>query len=110
MTLLEQFIYEYGRDEFCPLTKLPRSCPKEYGYAADTEWCSEGMNNEDCIRCWERAHESPFIMAELPNYTPIDDRSGYCDLGGYRLKVEDGTAVGVYAPDWLRSDPAVMTQ
>lgn len=108
MTALDMFYFEYGRDEICPMTKLPRSCPKEYGYLADAEWCSEGVNNEDCKRCWARELKDPFIAAQLPNYTPVDERKGYCDLGAFRLVVEDGNAVGVYCPDGLEADPATM--
>lgn len=106
MTALDMFHFEYGKDEICPMTKLPRSCPKEYGYLADAEWCSAGTNNEDCKRCWERELPDPFISAQLPNYTPVDERKGYCDLGAFRLVIEDGSAVGVYCPDGLEADPA----
>ena len=110
MTLLEYFIYEQGRDGLCPLTQLPSCCPKELGYAADADWCSYGANHDDCCRCWGREAKDPFIAVAVPNYTPINDRSGYCDLGGYRLKIEDGDAVGVYAPDELADDPAVQAR
>ena len=110
MTALELFHYEYSKDELCPLTKLPRSCPKEYGYLADAEWCSEGVNNEDCKRCWARELKDPFIAVQLPNYTPVDERKGYCDLGAFRLVIEDGNAVGVYCPGGLEMDPATMME
>ena len=106
MTALDMFHFEYGKDEICPMTKLPRSCPKEYGYLADAEWCSEGVNNEDCKRCWARELKDPFIAVQLPNYTPVDERKGYCDLGAFRLVIEDGNAVGVYCPGGLEADPA----
>lgn len=109
MTALELFHYEYGKDELCPLTKLPPNCPKEYGYLADAEWCSEGVNNEDCARCWAREVQDPFIAAVLPNYTPVDERKGYCDLGAFRLVIEDGNAVGVYCPGGLEFDAATIT-
>ena len=106
MTALDMFHFEYGKEELCPMTKLPRSCPKEYGYLADAEWCSEGVNNEDCVRCWARTLLDPFIAVRVPNYTPVDERKGYCDLGAFRLVVEDGTAVGVYCPGGLEMDSA----
>ena len=106
MTALDMFHFEYGKDEICPMTKLPRSCPKEYGYLDDAEWCSEGVNNEDCKRCWARELKDPFVAAQLPNYTPVDERKGYCDLGAFRLVIEDGAAVGVYCPGGLEADPA----
>lgn len=109
MTALDMFHFEYGKDEICPMTKLPRSCPKEYGYLADAEWCSEGVNNEDCKRCWARELKDPFIAAHLPNYTPVDERKGYCDLGAFRLVIEDGSAVGAYCPGGLEADPATIT-
>lgn len=109
MTALDMFHFEYGKDEICPMTKLPRSCPKEYGYLADAEWCSEGVNNEDCKRCWARELKDPFIAAQLPNYTPVDERKGYCDLGAFRLVIEDGSAVGVYCPGGLEFDTATST-
>lgn len=108
MTALDMFHFEYGKDEICPMTKLPRSCPKEYGYLADAEWCSEGVNNEDCKRCWARELKDPFIAAQLPNYTPVDERKGYCDLGAFRLVIEDGSAVGAYCPGGLEVDPATV--
>ena len=108
MTALDMFLYEYGSEFLCPLTKLPRSCPKEYGYLADAEWCSVGVNNEDCKRCWARELKDPFIAAQLPNYTPVDERKGYCDLGAFRLVIEDGSAVGVYCPDGLEVDDGTM--
>jgi hypothetical protein len=109
MKALELFHYEYGKDGLCPLTKLPPNCPKDYGYLADAEWCSEGMNNEDCARCWAREVPDPFIAASLPNYTPVDERKGYCDLGAFRLVIEDGNAVGVYCPGGLEFDAATIT-
>ena len=110
MTALDMFHFEHGKDEICPMTKLPRSCPKEYGYLADAEWCSAGVNNEDCKRCWERELPDPFIAVQLPNYTPVDERKGYCDLGAFRLVIEDGSAVGVYCPDGLEADPATTME
>ena len=109
MAALELFHYEYGKDELCPLTKLPPNCPKEYGYLADAEWCSVGANAEDCAKCWAREVSDPFIAAALPNYTPVDERKGYCDLGAFRLVIEDGNAVGVYCPDGLEYDTAPIT-
>lgn len=109
MTALELFHYEYGKDMMCPLTKLPLHCPKEYGYLPDAEWCSEGANNEDCAKCWAREVSDPFIAAALPNYTPVDERKGYCDLGAFRLVIEDGAAVGVYCPGGLEFDAATIT-
>lgn len=106
MTALDMFYFEYGKPEIYPLTKLPRSCPKEYGYLADAEWCSHGANREDCRRCWSRELKDPFIAAQLPNYTPVDERKGYCDLGAFRLVIEDGSAVGAYCPGGLEADPA----
>lgn len=47
-------------------------------------------------------------MTKLPNYTPVDERKGYCDLGAFRLVIEDGNAVGVYCPDGLEADPATV--
>ena len=108
MTALELFHYEYSKDELCPLTKLPPNCPKDYGYLADAEWCSEGVNNDDCARCWAREVQDPFITAVLPNYTPVDERKGYCDLGAFRLVIEDGDAVGVYCPGGLEFDAATV--
>ena len=108
MTALELFHYEYGKDELCPLTKLPPNCPKDYGYLADAEWCSVGANNEDCTKCWAREVSDPFIAAQLPNYTPVDERKGYCDLGAFRLVIEDGSAVGVYCPGGLEFDTATI--
>ena len=106
MTALDLFYYECGKDGLCPLTKLPPNCPKDYDYLADAEWCSFGANNEDCARCWAREVQDPFIAAVLPNYTPVDERKGYCDLGAFRLVIEDGNAVGVYCPGGLDEDPA----
>lgn len=110
MAALELFHYEYSKDELCPLTKLPPNCPKEYGYLPDPEWCSEGVNNEDCARCWAREVPDPFIAAVLPNYTPVDERKGYCDLGAFRLVIEDGNAVGVYCPGGLQADPVTTEE
>ena len=108
MTALDMFYFEHGKEEICPLTKLPRSCPKEYGYLADADWCSEGANNEDCKRCWARELKDPFIVVQLPNYTPMDERKGYCDLGAFRLVIEDGNAVGVYCPARLLADATTV--
>lgn len=110
MTALDMFFYEYSKNELCPMTKLPRSCPKEYGYLADAEWCSQGVNNEDCKRCWARDLKDPFIAVQVPNYTPVDERKGYCDLGAFRLVIEDGNAVGVYCPGGLEMDSATMME
>lgn len=110
MTALDMFLYEYGRELLCPLTKLPKECPRELGYLPDAEWCSEGVSNEDCARCWERVLPDPFVVAELPNYTPVDERKGYCDLGAFRLVIEDGNAVGVYCPGGLDMDSATTME
>ena len=75
MTALDMFFYEHGKNELCPMTKLP----------------------------------DPFIAVQLPNYTPVDERKGYCDLGAFRLVIEDGNAVGVYCPGGLKADPATTT-
>ena len=109
MTALELYHYEYSKDMMCPLTMLPLHCPKEYAYLPDPEWCSVGVNNEDCKRCWAREVQDPFIAAALPNYTPVDERKGYCDLGAFRLVIEDGYAVGVYCPGGLEFDAATTT-
>ena len=108
MTALDLFYYECGKDGLCPLTKLPPNCPKYYDYLADAEWCSFGANNEDCARCWAREVQDPFIAAVLPNYTPVDECKGYCDLGAFRLVIEDGDAVGVYCPGGLEFDAATV--
>ena len=110
MTALDLFYYEYGKSALCPLTKLPPNCPKDYGYLADAEWCSVGANNEDCAKCWAREVQDPFIAAALPNYTPVDERKGYCDLGAFRLVIEDGNAVGVYCPGGLECDTATVME
>lgn len=109
MTALDMFHYEYGSEFLCPLTKLPKECPREWGCLADPEWCSEGVNNEGCKRCWSRELKDPFIAAQLPNYTPVDERKGYCDLDAFRLVIEDGNAVGVYCPGGLEFDAATIT-
>ena len=106
MTALDMFLYEYGRELLCPLTKLPKECPRELGYLPDAEWCSEDVSNEDCARCWARALPDPLIVAGLPNYTPVSERKGYCDLGAFRLVIEDGSIVGVYCPGGLEVDDA----
>ncbi len=106
MTALDLFNYEYGQEYICPLTKLPKGCPKEYAYLPDAEWCSAGVNAEDCAKCWAREVSDPLIVAALPNYTPVSNRKGYCDLGAFRLVIEDGNAVGVYCPGGLETDPA----
>ena len=108
MTALDMFLYEYGSEFLCPLTKLPKECPREWGYLPDAEWCSHGANREDCAKCWAREVSDPFIAAALPNYTPVDERKGYCDLGAFRLVIEDGRAVGVYCPGGLEVDGATM--
>ena len=110
MTALDMFLYEYGRELLCPLTKLPKECPRELGYLPNAEWCSEGVSNEDCARCWARVLPDPFVVAALPNYTPVSERKGYCDLGAFRLVIEDGNAVGVYCPGGLELDPATMME
>lgn len=45
------------------------------------------------------------IQVSTPNYTPVDDRKGYVDLGSYRVVIEDGVMVGVYPPQRLKNDP-----
>lgn len=47
------------------------------------------------------------MMVATPNYTPVDDRKGYIDLGGYRILVEDGELVGVYPHGGLEDDPVL---
>lgn len=110
MTALDMFLYEYGRELLCPLTKLPKECPRELGYLPNAEWCSEGVSNEDCARCWARVLPDPFVVAALPNYTPVSERKGYCDLGAFRLVIEDGNAVGVYCPGGLEADSATTME
>lgn len=106
MTALDMFLYEYGSEFLCPLTKLPKECPRELGYLPDAEWCSHGANREDCAKCWKRELKDPYIAVQVPNYTPVSERKGYCDLGAFRLVIEDGNAVGVYCPGGLEADGA----
>lgn len=108
MTALDLYYYEFDELMICPLTNLPKDCPREFGYLPDPDWCSHGSNREDCAKCWDRAVDNPFIAVAVPNYTPVDKRKGYCDLGSFRLVVEDGAAVGVYCPDGLEADPATV--
>ena len=45
------------------------------------------------------------MQVAAPNYTPVDDRKGYVDLGSYRVGIEDGGMVGGYPPKGLEHDP-----
>ena len=108
MTALELYHYEFGTDGICPKTNLPLSCPSDIGYLPDAGWCSHGVGHEDCAKCWAREVQDPFIAAALPNYTPVDERKGCCDLGAFRLVIEDGNAVGVYCPGGLEFDAATV--
>lgn len=109
MTALELYHHEFGTDGICPKTNLPLSCPRDNGYLPEPGWCSRGVGHEDCAKCWAREVPDPFIAAALPNYTPVDERKGYCDLGAFRLVIEDGDAVGVYCPGGLEFDAATTT-
>lgn len=84
--------------------RIARDMPLRVLYqSGDLTRSSECLHYMDFLR---------YLLQTIVRYpankvTPIDDRKGYIDLGGYRILVEDGELVGVYPHGGLEDDPVL---